>query len=643
MSGPSASVASFGSWRSPLSARDVAGGGVGFGQTAIDGGDLYWLEARATEAGRNVIVRRDADGTISDVTPPSFNVRNRVHEYGGGAFTAAAGTVYFTNDADQRLYRQQPGCRPEPVTQDDGTRYADLIVNQTGDRLFCVRERHRDGAEPLNDVVAIDLADGRIAVVATGRDFYCRPVPSPDGKRLAWVAWDHPNMPWDGAEIWVAEIDGDGMATAPRCIAGSDRLAAQMPAWAADGTLIFASEDTGWWNLYGWDGEHTRAIHPREAEFGLPHWVFGEHSFAIAGNGDIIGTYAEDGIWRLARIDPDSGRLTAFDLPYAGFSGLSVTGDRALFVGESPIAANAICRLEIAKGNYQEIKRAGDLSRLDGYLSRPRPVTFPTEQGRDAHGFYYPPCNRDFAGPDGEAPPLLVKSHGGPTAAAGRSLDLRTQFWTSRGYAMLDVDYGGSTGYGRAYRERLNGAWGVVDTDDCANGATWLAGQGLADPNRLIIRGSSAGGYTTLCALTFRDEFRAGASLYGIGDLEALVTDTHKFEARYLDSLIGPYPAERDLYRERSPIHHAERLNCPVIFFQGLEDRVVPPAQAEAMVAALREKGVPVAYLAFEGEQHGFRRAETIVRALEAELYFYAKVFGFPLSEEIAPVEIANL
>jgi dipeptidyl aminopeptidase/acylaminoacyl peptidase len=507
-----------------------------------------------------------------------------------------------------------------------------------------VREDHSAAGEPENTIAAVDLAgDGAGRVLVRGNDFYAAPRLSPDGGRLAWLAWDHPNMPWDGCRLWLAGVAADGRLGEPRCVAGGERQALCQPAWSPDGRLHYVSDRSGWWNLYRDEGGRARVLCPMAAEFGRPHWMFGLSAYGFEAPDRIVAAYCADGVWRLARLDAATGALSDYETPYTDIDFLTVSAGRAVFVGAGPSEPAAVVALDTATGQLEVLRRSTAVSLDRGYVSTPEPVAFPTEDGHTAHGFYYPPRNHEFAGPAGETPPLLVMSHGGPTGASTGAFSLRVQFWTSRGFAVLDVNYRGSTGYGTAYRRLLEGQWGVADVDDCCNGARWLAERGLADPARLAIRGSSAGGYTTLSALAFRDVFKAGASHYGIGDLEALMAETHKFESRYDRSLIGPPETGRRLYRERSPIHHAERLDCPVIFFQGLDDKVVPPSQAEAMVAALRAKRLPVAYLAFAGEGHGFRKAETIRCTLEAELYFYGRVFGFRPADHIPPVEIENL
>jgi dipeptidyl aminopeptidase/acylaminoacyl peptidase len=645
-----ATTAPYGSWASPISAELVAAGGVSLDEVRVAGGHLYWVEGRPLEGGRQVVCRARPGGAAEDLVPEGFNARTRVHEYGGGAYAVAGGTLFFSNFADQRLYRLDPGAGgPRPVTPEPPApaahRYADACPTPDGRRLVCVRERH-DGGEVVNELVAVPVDGGGPPVVlAAGRDFYATPRVSPDGRRLAWLEWDHPNMPWDGTELKLAELAGDALAGDPVTVAGGPGESVFQPAWRPDGVLHLVSDRTGWWNLYrvGPDRE-LEPLCPAEEEFGHPQWVFGMSTYAFLPGDRIACIHGRGPMQRLGILDP-GGSLTDLDLPFTAFSPpqLHAAGDRLACLAGAPGRATAVVLIDPAGGQVEVLRSSEDRELDPGYLTEPEPIEFPTEGGRTAHALYYPPANQDVQGPEGQRPPLLVASHGGPTAGVTSSLHVGYQFFTSRGIAVVDVDYGGSTGYGRAYRQRLDGQWGIVDVDDCAAAARHLAGRGEVDPDRLAIRGGSAGGYTTLCALTFRDDFAAGASYYGVADAAALARDTHKFESRYLDRLIGPWPEAEATYRERSPIHFTDRLSCPVILLQGLEDQVVPPAQAELMAAALEAKGIPYAYLPFEGEQHGFRQAAHIRRALEAELYFYGRVFGFDLADPVEPVPIAHL
>jgi dipeptidyl aminopeptidase/acylaminoacyl peptidase len=636
-------VAPYGSWKSPISSDLIVRGEVGLAEVVIDGRDVYCLEGRPGEGGRNVIVLLTPDGRTEDVTPQPFNARTRVHEYGGGGFTVDGGTVYFSNFADQRIYRRAPCGEPALFTPDAGRRYADMVVDRDRRRLIAVREDHA-GHEPVNEIVGIDLASGEESLLVSGNDFYSSPRLSRDGRRLVWLTWNHPNMPWDGTELMGCDLGPDGFPENVEQIAGGKDESIFQPEWSPEGTLYFVSDRTGWWNLYRRREGRVEPLCEKEAEFGLPQWAFGMSTYAFVSPVRIVCSYSERGSSHLAILDTERRELEPLKTPYSSIACVRADdAGRVVFRGGSPTEAACIVRLDPSSGLPEVLRRSGDLEIDPGYLSVPQPVEYPTENGRTAHAFFYPPKNRDYAAPDGELPPLLVMSHGGPTAASTTALDPGIQYWTSRGIAVLDVNYGGSTGYGREYRRHLEEAWGVVDVDDCANGAVYLAERGLVDGERLMITGGSAGGYTTLCALTFRDTFVAGASHFGVSDVEALARETHKFESRYLDSLIGPYPGQADLYVERSPIHSTGQLSCPVIFFQGLEDEVMPKEQAERMFAALREKGLPVSYVPFEGEQHGFKRAENIKRALDGELYFYSRVLGFELADAIEPVRIENL
>jgi len=634
-----------GSWTSPISAESVASSSLTFGQIAVDGGDIYWIEQRPAEGGRHVIVRRASGGAITDVTPPPFSARTRVHEYGGGAFTVSDGVVYFSNDEDQQLHRQRPGSPPERLTVQAGLRYADVIVDRRRNRLICVREDHTDPRrEAINTLAVVDLRGGGGTVLVSGNDFYASPRLSADGSRLAWLTWNHPNMPWDGTELWVGTFRGDGSIGSSQRVVGGPSESIFQPEWSPGGELYFVSDRSGWWNLYRRKDSRIEPLCAMAAEFGSPQWVFAMSTYAFESPNQIICAHKVRGLGRLGRLHLGKGQLELIDLPYTHIaSTVQVANEQAVFTAGSATQPLSVVLLNLGTGGVTVLRQSTTAALDPAFLSRPEAVEFPTEDGVTAHGFFYPPRNADYTAAGGDRPPLLVLSHGGPTGATSTALDPEIQFWTSRGFAVLDVNYGGSTGYGRPYRERLRERWGIVDVDDCVNGARYLATRSLVDLGRIAIRGGSAGGYTTLCALTFRNVFQAGASYYGVSDLEGLAKETHKFESRYLDSLIGPYPQRRDLYLARSPIHHSDRLSCPVIFFQGLEDAVVPPNQSERMFNALRAKRIPTAYLAFEGEQHGFRRAGTIRRSLEAELYFYAKVFGFDPADRIEPVPIENL
>jgi dipeptidyl aminopeptidase/acylaminoacyl peptidase len=696
----------YGSWASPITAALIAEAGVGLGALQAAGLSLFWAELRPLEGGRQVIVRRDAEGRIQDVTPPGFNARTLVHEYGGGFYVARAQgrgespadatgeiTLFFSNFDDQRIYRQDIGgphgsaaSPPRAITAEPaparGLRYADARVTPDGARLICVRERHETSGEVVNELVALSTDGGAEPVVlASGHDFYAAPRLSPDGSQLAWLSWDHPSMPWDETELWVAELTAAGGLAAERRVAGGPGESVVQPAWSPEGLLHFVSDRSGWWNLYRIEDEAAAAaaaaerdqggplpatpLATLEAEFAKPSWLFGMQNYAFLPDGRLLVFWSQDGVDRLGVVAAEptaASTLTPIPCAFTAFGSLALLPDGIALLGASPTQGPTVALLDVASGELIEVRRGSSVVIDPRYISAPEAIEFPTSYddgsvtgplldelkaaggSLSAYALYYPPANADFAAPEDERPPLLVISHGGPTSATEAVFSLAIQFWTSRGIAVVDVNYGGSTGHGRAYRERLKGNWGIVDTVDCINAARHLAARGDVDPARLAVRGGSAGGYTTLNALTRHRFFAAGASLFGLADLEMFVSGgTHKFESQYLIGLVGPYPEKADVYRERSPIHHVDDIACPVILLQGLEDAIVPPAQAELIVEALRRKGLPYAYLAFAGEQHGFRRAENIIRSLEAELYFYGKVFGFAPADEIAPVTIENL
>jgi dipeptidyl aminopeptidase/acylaminoacyl peptidase len=621
-------TAPFGSWSSPISAFVAASGAIRVAGVALDGDDLYWLEGRPAEGGRSVLVRRASDGVVADVTPRPFNVRSRVHEYGGGAFAVAAGAIFFVEDSDQRIWRLQHG-EAQPLTPEGRGRHADLVLDPVRRRLVCVREDHDGPGEPRNTLVGVPLQGGPHQLLAEGADFYASPCFDPTGSQLAYLSWDHPRMPWQGTELWVVSLAADGSPGRPVPVAGGPDESIFQPGFAPDGALTFVSDRGGWWNLWRWRGGQVEPLWQAEGEMGLPQWQFGMSTWGYLDPGRIACAFQRAGLWELALVDTEARTASRVPVPPTEIGFVRTAPGRAVFVGASAAEPAALWQIDGAAA-LRKVHQPSPVAVDPALVSRPQPVSFATGAGATAHALHYPPHNPAYQPLAGERPPLIVVSHGGPTSSASSALSLVVQFWTSRGFAVLDVNYRGSTGYGRAYRNALDGTWGVADVEDCAAGARHLVERGLADPARLAIRGSSAGGYTTLAALTFTDLFRAGASYYGVSDLEALARETHKFESRYLDTLLGPYPAAAELYRARSPIHHVDRLRVPVIFFQGLEDRVVPPAQAERMVAALTAKGLAAPYHPFAGEQHGFRRAQTVIQALEAELAFYRRVLSLP-------------
>jgi dipeptidyl aminopeptidase/acylaminoacyl peptidase len=649
--------APYGAWDSPISAEMLAGDQIGLSECRIDRGIAYWLERRPTE-GRSVVVKGDPFSAPVDVTPAAFDVRSMAHEYGGGAYTVQDGTVCFVNKVDQRIYRQSENTAPEPITPDTDAahRFADGVITGDGRWWIGVRERHDLGpamADVVNELVAVPTdgsAEPRTIVV--GRDFYATPAISPDGSLMSFLAWDLPWMPWDGCELFVAPFDAEARVGDPRLLAGNDgEESIWQPTWSPAGDIVFASDRSGWWNLERISGGRTdgerSVIHDAEAEFGYPMWAFGERSFAFMDDGHIACLYEQRGRTHVALVDPATGELTPLDLPHDALGwGINIATEGAaivLIAGSSSIPEEVVW-LDFTARSVGSL-RSSVPGRVDAaFLSEPEAIEFPTDGGLTAHALYYPPKNPAFEGTDDEGPPLIVMSHGGPTSNATAIYDLTTQYWTSRGFAVVDVNYGGSTGYGRDYRQRLNGNWGVVDLHDCVNAARSLVGAGRVDGDKLLIRGGSAGGYTTICALTFTDVFAAGATYFGIADLVPFATgDTHKFESRYEHTLIGPWPEAEERYRERSPINYVDQISTPILVLQGTEDHVVPPSQAELIADAVHERGLPYAYLLFDGEGHGFREATTIIEARNAELSFYAQILGFEPAGDVPQLDIENL
>lgn len=646
-------TAPHGTWPSPITAQLVVAGARTATEVQVDGDDIYWLELRPDQSGRTAIVRRAADGTVSDVAPAEANVRTRVHEYGGGSYLAAGGVLFYVEFADQRLRRLDPGAvAPQLITAEPdepaAVRYADFTLTRDETHLVCIRETHHGPAatDVVNEIVALP-SDGRgdVHILAAGRDFYASPRLSPDGRRLAFVAWDHPAMPWDETEVVLADLEGLTVTGSRTVAGGAQAESAILPAFSPDSVLHLVSDRTGWWNLYRVDGDAALTnLAPLDVDLGQPGWQLGQSLYGFFADGRIAVVATEAAVERPSILDPATGSLRAIS-DHTACRYLTVSGDTAWFAGASPTAFSQIVAARSSGGaavDVEVVYRTRDLPVDPAWLPSPEAISFATGDGEQAHAFLYPPTNPELSGPADERPPLIVTSHGGPTASNAPVVSLAVAFWTSRGFAVADVNYRGSTGFGRAYRDALRGRWGVADVEDCAAVARYLAERGIVDANRLLIRGGSASGYTTLCALTFTDTFTAGASYYGVADPALLAAETHKFESRYLDGLLGPYPEARDLYEARSPLHHADRLTTPIILLQGLEDRVVPPAQSEKMAAALKRNRVPHAYIAFPGEQHGFRDAANIVRCLEAELSFYAQVLDIPHPPDIPIIELAR-
>ncbi|HZZ88616.1 MAG TPA: S9 family peptidase, partial [Caulobacteraceae bacterium] len=629
----------YGAWASPITAASLAESGIGVVDLRVANGQLYWLETRPAEGGRLVVMTREG-GEVRQLTPEGFNVRTRVHEYGGAPYMVAPNGVWFSHFRDQKLYFQAPGAAPEAVTP-DGYRYADAVP-LPGGGMIAVREDHTDPAKVRNAIVRLSGTAGAGQVLYGQSDFVAYPRLSPDGRRLAWITWDFPAMPWDATRLYVAEL-GDVALGEIRQVAGGEGVAVLEPQWAPDGALTWISDESGFWNLYDERDGAARPILPRRAEFAGPLWGLGQANYAFLPDGRIVAAAREAGGETLLVIDPIAGAARPVELPFLALGVVQALDDhRIAATAYSATESGAVVTIDIATGDHEVVRRPSPSPVSAAYVSRAEPISFPSANGRTAHALYYPPANGDFTAPPGERPPLIVQAHGGPTGAASAAFSLSNQFWTSRGFAVVDVDYGGSSGYGRAYRQLLDGQWGIVDVEDVIAAARYLADAGLADPKRIAIHGGSAGGFTVLTALSQSDVFAAGGDFFGVADLEALARDTHKFESRYLDGLIGPWPEAKAVYDARSPINHLDGFTAPLIILQGAEDPVVPPNQAHMIRDALKAKGVPVAYLEFHGEGHGFRRAENIIRAKEAELYFYGRVFGFEPADRMTPVEIEN-
>jgi dipeptidyl aminopeptidase/acylaminoacyl peptidase len=632
--------APYGTWASPISAESLAKGAIGVADLRTEGGRMFWLENRPDQAGRMVAMTGDA-ADARQLTPDRFSVRTRVHEYGGASYVVVGETLYFSNFTDQTLYAQAFGGDPVPLTP-KGYRYADAVA-APGGGLICVREDHTDPADVKNVIVTLSGQAGDAGRVLFGdSDFVAYPRPSADGRRLAWMAWDHPNMPWDDTRLYAADLGPDGLAHV-EVVAGGGAESVMEPKWGADGALYFISDRSGFWNLYVRRDGETKAILAKDAEFAGPLWGLGQSNYVVLDDGRIVATYGDADGDHLVVIEP-AGAVREIALPFTVIGALHGLDDRTVaMAAASGVQTGAVITVDIETGAASVIRRPSPAAIEPRYISQAEAITFPSAGGLEVHALYYPPVNGDFTAPEAEKPPLIVQVHGGPTAQASSSLSLANQFWTSRGFAIVDVDYGGSSGYGRAYRQRLNGKWGIVDVEDVIAAVKFLAGQGRVDPNRVAIHGGSAGGFTVLAALSQSDVFGAGASFYGVADLGALARDTHKFESRYLDNLVGPYPADKAVYDERSPLNHLEGFSSPLIIFQGAEDPIVPPNQAHMILDALRKRQQPVAYLEFAGESHGFRRAENLIASKQAELYFYGRVFHFTPADDLPEIPIENL
>lgn len=653
MAGKEKTIAPFGTWTSPLSATAVTGAARALETVMADAGTIYVVELRPDEGGRSAIIRIRPDGTKDDLLPPGFSARSRVHEYGGGAMCAHLGTVFFVNDKDQRIWRVRPGDEPRAVTPEGPLRFADLIVDERRERLIAVCEDHGPvlngtAKEPSNRLVAIDLTGaGLIDTLFAGSDFVAHPRLSPDGRRLAFVAWDHPNMPWDATNLCIGTFSPSGRMINVEIVIGADAGHSNvMPSWGDDGTLWFSSDASGFWNLWRRNGTTLEAIAPIDAEIGGPAWNFGRSQFVITSRNEIIAVLTRNAVDGLARLDLETGIWHPIATPFTAIHSLRRSGQCIVFAAASSHAEFAACQVDLATQTFDLLHEPTPPRLAPAYVSTPEPVTFgsraPDGSTREAHAFYYPPKNPAFEAPNGEKPPLIVTVHGGPTSATQPVFMLWRHFWTTRGFAILDVNYSGSTGYGRAYRKRLNGQWGVADVEDVVAAASHAGATGLADPDRMAVLGGSAGGFVVLAGLAFHDVFKAGINLFGVSDLKLLAEESHKFEARYCDILVGPLPQAAAIYEARSPLSRIEGIREPLLILQGLDDKVVPPNQSELVFEGVKKSGTPVAYLAFEGEGHGFRHAATRERALTAELYFLGRVFAINPADNLEPVKIEN-
>lgn len=635
-------VAMYGSWRSPIDTGALTSAARAFGALGATTEALWWCEARPDEGGRTALFERRGNGPAQCVLPAPWNARSRVHEYGGAAVVALPDGYAFVQFSDQQIYRVATGGAPQQLTTERGVRFAEPQFDARRNRLIAIAERHRqdDAGEPENLIVAIDLTTGVVSDLLRGADFYAAPRLDPRADRLAFLRWSHPNMPWDAAQLLVVALGPEGEAGPAVSLTRVAGESAFQPEWLPDGTLVYMCDRHGYWNPWHWGGDIARPVLQENAEYGLPLWGLGTRSYCVVDADTLVAQRLDHGVASLVRIDVRTGRLDVLPTEWQRFGQPIVAAGRVLFIGERPDRAAALVAHDLQ--THSEVVLEGGSSPVDaGYLSTPERIAFTGDRGETSYAWFYAPRNRDFAG-DGP-PPLMVMSHGGPTGATSPSLNLRIQYFTSRGFAVVDVDYAGSTGYGRAYRDRLQGRWGIADVADVVAAVDHLVAAGQVDVDRVAIRGGSAGGYTTLAALAFTTRFRAGVSLYGIGDLAALARDTHKFEARYTDWLVAPWPEGEAIYQARSPIHHLDGLRCPAIFLQGALDKVVPPNQAETMAAALRSRGVPVAHIVFADEGHGFRSGSNVRRAMDLEYTFLARVFGFVPADPLTPLQIDNL
>lgn len=630
----------YGTWKSPISSESLVESNLRFGQIDVNKSTFYYVEGRPSEKGRCVLMKGSLEGSTEELLPQAFNVRTTVHEYGGKCFLGYKETVYFVNYQDQDIYKITKEKVVSRITQEPSLRFADFTI--TEDALYAVAEKHH-GNLVENMLVRVSLNTSHIEVITRGYDFYAAPRISPDNHTLAWFCWNHPNMPWDGSELWMAKLSSEGILSCPKCIAGGPEEAITAPLWSDDNILHFISDRTGFWNLYRYVNDSIEALYPCELDFGAPHWIFGSERYCFLENGKIAAIGTNKGVDNLYILDVEKHTLERIEAPFTSISDLYCLSEtNLLFIAASPSTPTALVAFDLKTKKNSTLKYSQNKTIEEGFRSLPEEIAFKTENGLTSYGFYYPPTNKNYQSNKGEKPPLIMRCHSGPTSHVSPKFGLDILYFTSRGFAFFEINYGGSTGYGRDYRNRLRNSWGIVDVQDCVYAAHELCRRDLVDKNRLIIKGGSAGGYTALSALTFKNTFQAGACYYGVSDLEALVKETHKFELHYLDRLVGPYPKEKDTYIKRSPIHFVDKLSCPIIFFQGANDKVVSPSQSEVMYLALSKKKIPTTYILFENESHGFRIGSTIKRCIEAELFFYSKIFHFTLADPIPPLDYIN-
>jgi dipeptidyl aminopeptidase/acylaminoacyl peptidase len=636
--------AAYGHWLSPITATMVAQQRNSVQDLIRCGDTLLWLKCMSEENGRlSVHSLPTAEADARELTPSPFNVRSKVHEYGGGACLHTEDEIIFSNFKDQRLYRlslkQTPSSKessvnqPHPITPEGPFRYADAIWDATQKRIICVMEDHSNpNTKPINSLVSIDPASGFTQKLCSEADFYASPRISHCGTQLCWLSWNHPFMPWDSTNLWLAALNDKGELEDTMLVAGADDESVIQARWAKDGTLYFISDRNNWWNIYGYKNASVQTICPLEAEFGKPMWVLGQHSYDISENGDIVAAYSKDGQWYIGRIAAQNfGRPEALQIllgPYPDIKKLFLSGDKLTFIAGQAESEDLIIQYDLSTSSSNTLVGLKENKGFSGYISKAEKLSFKTADGSELNGFYYAPRNKDYGQSPSAPPPLIIKTHGGPTSCASSALDLSIQFWSSRGFAVFDINYRGSTGFGRSNRQKLYGNWGVADVEDCVFATDFLIETGRAHPKQLIIRGHSAGGYTTLATLTYSDTFHAGASYYGISDLKALAQECHKFESCYVQQLLDESDLSAAIYQERSPIFHADQLCSPIIFFQGALDKVVPPNQAQAMVSALKGKHIPVRYFEFAEEAHGFHNNENIETALNSELNFYRETLS---------------